>query len=97
MSSSFNYSTPVSPSRSPLQRKFDDERRYKERIAQIKEKNKECEIRRKMLDTTFKEALGHEKKQSENNDNERSLFKSNEDGNQQEPTPDDDNNNAESS
>lgn len=72
MSSSFAYSNTFSPLRSPLQKKFDDERKHKERLFEIQEKNKECQIRRQWLEKTFKEAIGHiheQKKSEPENDN----------------------------
>lgn len=65
MSSSFSYSTPVSPICSPLQKKFDVERKYNERMTRIKRLNQECQYRRKLLENSFKEALEHEQKQSD--------------------------------
>lgn len=76
MSSTFAFSTPVSPSTSPLQKKFDDERKQKDRINQIKTKARECQNRRKMLDDSYKEAMSHGPKQNELAGT-RSLFQSN--------------------
>ena len=73
--STFAYSTPVSPSTSPLQRKFDDERKQKERVAQIRTRSRDCQTRRKMLDDSYKEAMKHGPKQNELA-GARSLFQS---------------------
>lgn len=75
-STTFAYSTPVSPSVSPLQRKFDDEKKQKDRVTQIRNKTRECQTRRKMLDDSYKEAMKHGPKHDELA-GARSLFQSN--------------------